>query len=74
MRLCGSFCVFPPIFGPIKNYAPGNTVGMVASGFQKLAKLTIFEEFFYTQNVNIARFARNVFPQLLCLMSNTFCM
>ena len=37
----------------------GNTVWPQASGFQKLAKLTIFNELLSTQNVNLARFARN---------------
>ena len=41
----------------------GNTVIPQASNFQKVAKLTIFgifSELLSTQNVNVARFARNV--------------
>ena len=47
-------------FCPIKSELSGNTVWPQASGFQKLAKLTIFNELLSTQNVNVARFARNV--------------
>ena len=42
-------------FCPIKNDISGNTVWLQASGFQKLAKLTIFaifNELLSTQNVN----------------------
>ena len=42
-------------FCPIKSNSSGNTVRQVASDFQKLAKID-----HYTQNVNLARFARNV--------------
>ena len=38
----------------------GNTVWPQASGFQKVAKLTIFGIFNEAQNANEARFARNV--------------
>ena len=41
----------------------GNNVWPQASGFQKLPKLTIFgifNQLLSTQNVNTARFARNV--------------
>ena len=41
----------------------GNTVWLQASGFQKHAKIDyfgIFDWLLSTQNVNVARFARNV--------------
>ena len=50
-------------FCPIKIDLSGNTVWPQSSDFQKHAKLTIFgifNELLSTQNVNIARFARNV--------------
>ena len=54
---------FFTIFCTIKSDLSGNTVWPQASGFQKLAKLTIFgifNELLSTQNENVARFARNV--------------
>ena len=36
------------------------------TGFQKLAKVTIFNELLSTQNVNVARFARNVICDFFC--------
>ena len=54
---------FSTNFCPIKVYLSGNTVRPQASGFQKLAKIDpfgIFNELLSTQNVNVARFARNV--------------
>ena len=50
-------------FCPFRNDLSGNTVRPQASGFQKLAKIDpfgIFNELLSTQNVNVARFARNV--------------
>ena len=47
----------------------GNTVLPQASGFQKLAKLTIFgvfNELLSPQNVNVARFARNLECDFFC--------
>ena len=47
----------------------GNTVWPQASGFQKLAKIDhfgIFNELLSTQNVNVARFARNVEWDFFC--------
>ena len=41
----------------------GNTVWPQVSGFQKLAKMNhlgIFDQLLSTQNVNVARFARNI--------------
>ena len=55
--------VFSTNFCPIKNYLSGNTIWPQALGFQKLAKLTVFailNELLSIQNVNVARFARNV--------------
>ena len=56
-------------FWPIKIDMSGNTVWPQASGFQKLAKMD-FWRFFYehlsTQNVNVARFARNVECDFFC--------
>ena len=54
---------FSTNFCPTKTDLSGNTVWPQATGFQKLAKLTIFgifDELLSTQTVNIARFARNV--------------
>ena len=51
------------IFCPILTDLSGNTVCPQATGFQKLAKLTIFgifNELLSPQNVNVARFARLV--------------
>ena len=51
------------IFSPIKSDLSGNTVRPKKSGFQKVAKLTIFGIFnalLSTQYVNVARYARNV--------------
>ena len=50
-------------FCPFKSDMSGNTVCPKTAGFQKLAKIDffgIFNEFWSTQNVIIARFARNV--------------
>ena len=47
----------------MKNDLSGNTVWPQGSGVQKLAKIghfCIFDELLSTQNVNVARFARNV--------------
>ena len=54
---------FSTNFCPIKIDLYGSTVWQQASVFQKLAKLSIFgifNELLSTQNVNVARFARNV--------------
>ena len=55
---------------PIKNDLSGNTVWPQASGFQKLVKIDyffcIFNELLSTQNVNVARFARNVEWDFFC--------
>ena len=54
---------FSTNFCPFKTDLSGNTVWPQALGFQKLAKLSIFGIFnllLSTQNVNVARFARNV--------------
>ena len=57
-------------FCPIKIDLPGNTVWPQASGFQKLAKIDIFWHFLLpllsTQNVNVARSARNVEWDFFC--------
>ena len=50
-------------FCTIKSDFSGNPIWLQALGFQKLTKLTIFgilNELLSTQNVNVARFARNV--------------
>ena len=60
---------FSTNFCPNKTDLSGNTVWPQASGFQKLAKLTIFgifNELLSTQNVNVARFARNVEWDFFC--------
>ena len=72
---------FSTNFCPIKTELSGNTVWPQTSGFQNLAKLTIFgifNELLSTQNVNVARFARNVeldffcdFQTLCCWTSHT---
>ena len=55
---------FSTNFCPIKTFLSGNTDWPQAIGFQKLAKLDHFlaflNELLSTQNVNVARFARNV--------------
>ena len=57
----------------------GNTVWLQASGYQKLAKITLFAfliSFLATPNVNVARFACNVVCdflidfQTLCVVNN----
>ena len=53
-------------FCPIKTDMSGNTVWPQASGFQKLAKMDHFELTFVPQNVNVARFARNVEWDFFC--------
>ena len=61
---------FPPIF-----YLSGNTIWPQASGFQKLAKLTsfgIFSELLCSQNVNVARFARNAEWDFLWFSNTVF--
>ena len=58
-----NFLAFSTNFCFIKTYLSGNSVWPQASGFQKLAKLSIFgifNELLSTKNVNVARFARNV--------------
>ena len=47
----------------------GNTFWPQASGFQKLSKLAffgIYNELLSTQNINVARFARNVVWDIFC--------
>ena len=54
---------FSTNFCPIKINLSGNTVWQQVSGFQKLVKIDhfwLFYKLLATQNVNIARFARNV--------------
>ena len=51
---------FSTNFCPIEIDLSGNTVWPQASGSQKLAIFDIFNEMLSTQNVNIARFTRNV--------------
>ena len=69
-------------FCPLKIDLSGNTYWPQASGFQKLAKSTIFgifNELLSTQYVNVARFARNVEWdffydfQTLCLLNPLKC-
>ena len=60
---------FSPIFSPIKSDLSGNTVWPQAWGFQKLAKLTFFG-LLSTQNINVARFARNVEWDFFCDFQN----
>ena len=58
-----SISAFSTNFCPFKSDMSGNTVWPQASGFQKLPKLAIFgifDELLSTQNVNVARFARNI--------------
>ena len=54
------FLAFYINFCPKKSDLSGNTAWPQASGFQKLAKLTIFGIFNEAQNAYEARFARNV--------------
>ena len=61
--------VFSTNFCLIKADLSGNTVWPQVSGFQKLAKLTIYclsNKLLSTQNVNVARFARNVEWDFFC--------
>ena len=53
---------FPPIFALLKWTCLVTLIDYKLQFFQKLVKLTIFGTFnyFYTQNVNVTRFARNV--------------
>ena len=51
---------FSTNFCPIEIDLSGNTVWPQASGSQKLAIFDIFNEMLSTQNVNIARFDRNI--------------
>ena len=64
-------------FCPIKIDLPGNTVWPQASGFQKLAKIDIFWHFLLpllsTQNVNVARSARNVECDFFCDFQTLCC-
>ena len=57
-------------FCPIQTNMSGNTVWQQASGFQKLAKMDHFWHFLMnflsTQNVNVARSARNVEWDFFC--------
>ena len=58
-----SILAFSNMFCPIKTDLSGKTVWPQASGFQKVDKLTIFgifNQLLSTQNVNVARFVRNV--------------
>ena len=60
---------FSTNFWPIKTDLSGNSVWPQALDFQKLAKLSIFgifNELLSTQNVNVARFARNVEWDYFC--------
>ena len=60
---------FSTNFCPIRADLSGNTFWPQASGFQKLAKLDhfgIFNQLLSTQNVNVARFARNVEWDFFC--------
>ena len=60
---------FSTNFWPIKTDLSGNSVWLQASGFQKLAKLSIFGIFnklLSTKNVNVAHFARNVEWDFFC--------
>ena len=58
-----SILVFSTNFCPIESDMSVNTVWLQASGYQKLAKITLFEfliSFLATPNVNVARLACNV--------------
>ena len=60
---------FATNFCPITSDLSGNTVWPQTSSFQKSSKWTIFcifNELFFTQNVYLARFARNVEWDFLC--------
>ena len=64
------------MFVLIKTDLSGNTIWPQALGFQKLAKLTIFgifNELLSTQNVNVARFARNVECNFFCDFQTLWC-
>ena len=64
-----SILAFSTNFWPIKTDMSGNSVWPQALGFQKLAKLSIFgifNELLSTQNVNVARFDRNVEWHFFC--------
>ena len=64
-----SILVISNNFYPIKSDLTGNAVRPQASGFQKLAKLTIFgifDKLLFTKNINLARFARNVECDFFC--------
>ena len=68
------FWHFSTNFWPIKTDMSGNSVWPKASDFQKLVKLTIFgifDDLLSTQNVNVARFARNVEWDFFVWFSNT---
>ena len=63
------FWHYSPFFGLLKIDISGNTVWPQALGFLKLAKIDnfgIFNELLSTQNVNVARFARNVECDFFC--------
>ena len=60
---------FSANFCPIEIDMSGNTFWLQASGFPKLAKVDLFwhkNELLFTQNVNVARFARNVECDFSC--------
>ena len=60
---------FSTNFCPIKLDLSGKTVWLQASGFQKLAKIDYFgllNKLLSAQNVNVARFARNVEWDFFC--------
>ena len=64
-----SILAFSTNFWPIKNDPYGNSVWPQALGFQKSPNWTIFGIFYEllsTQNVNLARFARNVEWYFFC--------
>ena len=64
------FVAFSNNFCPIKSDLSGNTIWPQALGFQKLAKIFgIFNDILSTQNVDVARFARNIFWQFLVIES-----
>ena len=68
------FLPFSNNFCPFKIDLSGNTVLPQPSGFQKSPKLTIFgifNELLSTQNVNVARFARNIKCDFFGRFSNT---
>ena len=72
-HLSFSILAFSTIFCPIKIDLSGNTVWPQALDFQKLAKLAIFgifDELLSTQNVNKARFARNVECDFLAIFKH----